>query len=1090
MVKFLALITSLCFISLNGFTQSFEPLSRSDSLTTKFWTTEDGLPINTVNQVVQDDDGYLWFTTYDGILRFDGLEFKTYNHSNTPEIPHNRATEIYKQDEVGIWVSMENEGVLLINQDGFKHFSQKDGFSTSDVTQIYEDVEGRMFFVTHDGLYVYENERFSEFFHGKGEQQDRIRFLFEDIDGSKWIATNNGLIHKKENEILEYNVSEIQAENQIFTVFRNSDGVLLAGSTSGLYILENNNLVSPKSFDVLRNSDVYRIFEFEGTTFLSSYEGIFLLKNGSIKKLKDPYRKKNEAYYSHLIDSNGLLWLIGDRGTLSVLKNQQISDLKALTNTGLSYFINVFEDREKNIWVTTPREGIIRLKKAQVRTIGRAEGLSEDNILGILKDSKGRYWIGTRGGGLNLIDGNKVKHYLEHRDISSSVVHSIAEDSLGNIWIGHYQKGLNRISGEEITEYKLGSSFDRNNIHALYTASSGQLWVGTYGGLIKFDNRNFEHTVYTTENGLKGIKVRYITEAKDGSLWIGTLDGGVSHLKDGLFKNYTKEHGLSSDNVRSIYIDENEDGIVWVGTENNGLNRIKDNEITFISTEDGLPNYNIHWVSEDSEGWLWMSSNKGVFKIQKNSLNDYLDGKSSSFTMLVFGENEGMRNSEGNGSIQEAGIREKDDTFWFSTQEGVAIFKQNNVSSNSFTPKVIVKSVSAKGESFPVDSIFFDPDINDFEVNVHAITFVKPEKTKFRYRIFEGHRNAGNWVEIGTERSINLMDFSPGEYKFEVQASNDSGEWLAQTALLYFVITPMYYQQVWFYILCILGFLLLLVGGWRLRYRRLVAQQQKMEEIIEKQVEQIRKEKKAIELQKEIIEEQAKTLEKSNKAKDKFFSIIGHDLKNPFQSMLGYTEYLYSDLDNFNKTEIKEGLETIRNSSKTLLNLTVNLLEWANLQTGKLKPEPSEFVLHDLVQGNERLFSQTAQQKGISLSSKSDLEIILFADYNMINTVIRNLISNSIKFTKNGGSVVIKTECIDNVSKISISDTGIGMSPEMLEGIMSLDSKTTREGTNKETGTGLGLVLCNEMVEMNNGKLSISSKEGVGTTFVVELPCK
>lgn len=1090
MIKFLALLTSLCLISLNGFSQSFKPLTQSDSLTTKFWTTEDGLPINTVNQVAQDDNGYLWFTTYDGIVRFDGLEFKTYNHSNTPEIPHNRATEIYKQDGVGIWISMEHEGVLLINEDGFKHFGQKDGFSKSDVTQIYEDLEGRMFFVTHDGLFVYENEEFGQFFHGKDEQQDRIRFIFEDVDGSKWIATNNGLIHKKKNEVIEYNVSEIQEDNQFFTVFKGSDGVLLAGSTSGLFILENGKLISPRKFNALRDSDVYRIFEFRDATFLSSYKGIFILKDGNLRKLEDPYRKENEAYYSHLVDSEGLLWLIGDRGTLSVLKNQHISDLKALTDTGLTYFISVFEDREKNIWVTTPREGIIRLKKAQVKTIGKVEGLSEDNILGLLKDSKDRYWIGTRGGGLNLIEGNRVRHYIEHRDISSSVVQSIAEDSLGNIWIGHYQKGLNRISGDEILEFKLGDKFDINNIHALYTAADGQLWVGTYGGLIKFDAQNFQHTIYTKEDGLEGVKIRYVTEAKDGSLWVGTLDGGVSHFKNDTFKNYTKENGLSSNNVRSIYVDETNEGVVWIGTENDGLNRIEDDTINYISIEDGLPNYNIHWISEDNDGWLWMSSNNGIFKILKSSLNNYLDGKATSFTIMVFGENEGMRNSEGNGSIQEAGIRDENGDFWFATQEGVAIFEQESLLASSFTPKVIIKNVSTKGEIFHSDSILFDPDIDDFEVDMHAITLVKPEKTMFRYRMYENDEVVEDWVEIGNERSVRFTDISPGEYRFEAQATDQSGEWLEETASLYFVMLPKYYEQAWFYIICVFGFVLLLVGGWQLRYRRLVADQRKMEKIIEKQVELIRQEKTEIELQKEIIEKQAKTLEQSNKTKDKFFSIIGHDLKNPFQSMLGYTEYLYSDLEKFSKSEIKEGLETIRNSSQTLLNLTVNLLEWANLQTENVKPKPTEFVLHDLVQGNERLFSQPAHQKGIKLEVDSDAEIILFADHNMVNTVIRNLISNSIKFTKSGGSVSIKTECVDRTSKISISDTGIGMSKEILEGVMSLDSKTTREGTNNETGTGLGLVLCKDMVEMNNGKLSISSEEGKGTNFVVELPCK
>ncbi len=1076
-------------MSLNGYAQSYKKLMQSDSLTTKFWTVEDGLPVNTVNQAVQDNDGYIWFTTYDGIVKFDGLEFKTFNHSNTPEIPHNRATEIYKQNGVGIWVSMEHEGVLLINKEGFTHFGEKEGFSKSDVTQIYEDHKHRMFFVTHDGLYTFENNKFRRFFRGKNEQQERVRILFEDIDGSKWIATNNGLIHATKDSMEEYNVSKHQPDNVFFTVFRNSEGLLLAGTSSGFFILEDGKLTSSRKFDVLKNADVYRIWEHDGITILSSYKGIFLLIDGNLKKIADPYRKENEAYHNSMVDSDGQLWMVGDRGTLSILKNWTIRDVNALSKTGLDYFISTFEDKEGNIWVTTPREGIIRIKKAQVRTIGKDEGLTEGNILGLLKDSKKRYWIGTRGGGLNMIEGDRIRHYLEHRDIKSSVVQSIAEDSLGNIWIGHYQKGLNKISEDKISEYSLGEKFDVNNVHAMYTGSDGQLWIGTYGGLIKLNPENLNQTLYTKEDGLSGSKIRYITEAEDGSIWSASLDGGVSRFKNNTFTNYTTEQGLSSDNIRSIYIDESDNNVIWVGTENNGLNRIKNDEITYISTKDGLPNYNIHWISEDDNGWLWMSSNNGVFKILKRSLNEYLDGASSSFRILVFGRNEGMRNPEGNGSIQEAGLKDSDGSFWFATQEGIAIFPNTESRVNEFKPKVIIREVVAKGESFPVDSVIFDADINDFEIDVHAITFINPEKIRFRYRMLEIDDNNEEWIELGNERRIQFSDLTPGKYIFEVQATDQAGVWLPQTSSVFIVLTPKYYQKTWFYLVCITVLVALFAGGWRIRYHRLLANQQKMKQIIEEQIEQIQREKKAVELQKEIIEKQAAKLEQSNKTKDKFFSIIAHDLRNPFQTMLGYTEYLYSDIDSFDKKEVKEGLETIKNSSQTLLNLTENLLTWANIQTGKVSPNPVDFVLHDLVQGNERLFSQSAKQKGIDLFTESDSDISLFADYNMVNTVIRNLVSNSIKFTNSGGSVSIKTECREGICSIIIADTGIGMNQELIKGVMSLDSKSTREGTNNETGTGLGLVLCKEMVEMNNGTISISSEEGKGTTFVVELPC-
>lgn len=1078
-------------VSLDGYSQSYEKLVDSDSLTVKFWTIEDGLPINTVNQVAQDDDGYLWFTTYDGIIRFDGLEFKTFNHANTPQIPHNRATEIYKQDGVGIWVSMENEGVLLITDKGFRHFGAEQGFSVSDVIQIVEARNGVMFFVTHTGLYAYENDQFRKFFEGKDNWQDQTKFLFEDVDGSKWISTSNGLVHVlNDGSFKEYSASDNQQDNIFFTSYRNSEGTFFASSSNGLYVLEDGKLTTPKQFDVFKNSDVYRIFEIDGTTILSSYNGLYLFRNGNLKKLDDPYRKDNEAYHHSMADSEGQLWLIGDRGTLTIFRDGLITDNNALTSTGLNYFIYVFEDQEKNIWVTTPREGIIRIKKALVKTIGRAEGLSEDNILGMLQDSRGRYWIGTRGGGLNLIEENKIKYFKEHRDIASSVVQSIAEDSSGNIWIGHYQKGLNRINDRGITHFTLGEKFDVNNIHALYTTKDGQLWVGSYGGLIQFSEQKSSRQIYTTKDGLAGNKIRYITEAKDGSLWIGTLDGGVSHFRDNEFTNYTIEQGLSSNNIRSIYLDEDDPDVVWIGTENNGLNRVKNDDITHIGVEDGLPNYNIHWISKDAKSWLWMSSNNGIIRIEKSSLNDYLDGKSPGFKMMVYGRNEGMRNPEGNGSIQEAGIKDSDGTFWFATQEGVAIFENDLLSGHEVEPKVIIKEINAGGETFLSDSLIFDPSINDFEVIVHAITFINPTSTRFRYKLFKDGDDDEEWKEIGTTRDIQFTNIDPGKYQFIVQATNNGGIWSNQTASVFIEIRPKYYQQAWFYIFCILVFSTLLIGGWKIRYQRLVAKQYEMKKIIEEQTKQLQQEKVEIQAQKEIIEKQAQNLEQINKTKDKFFSLIAHDLRNPFQALMGYTEYLYTDLDNVDKEELKESIGIIKDSSKILLSLTENLLEWANLQTGKIKPEPVEFELSELISECIDVFKQIASQKNIKIVRVSEEEISLYADRNMILTVLRNLISNAIKFTPNGGEVTISTIQKENCCTINVSDTGIGMNRKMLKGVLSLDLKTTREGTNKEGGTGLGLVLCKEMVEMNNGALEIKSKKGQGTTVSVVLPSK
>lgn len=1088
----LAICTAILCVSEASYAFQTTRLAPSDSLTSKNWTIEDGLPVNAVNSITQDNDGFIWFTTYDGLVRFDGLNFKVYNHANTEAMPHNRTTHIYIQEGVGMWMVMEYVGVILIQDGKFYHFGPEQGMASSDITHLFELSDYRMFFTTHEGPFIFQNGEMKRFFIGENELQERVNHVFEDKNGSIWMATHDGFFQFKEGEEpVKYDISDVPDQNSIWRIAQDRDGTILVGTRKGVYFFDEDELKPVPGYEAVKDLDVFRIYIDENVKLFSTVRGLFEDRNGSLVKLTDNRVDTEEAYLKFFKDSSGQLWITGDQGTLSIYKDGKLVPFNAIRGLENIYNNEVFEDKEGNIWLSTNQNGLFRIKKTIVRTIGELEGLSGDNILGLYQDSKGVFWVGTRGEGLNKIDGNKITYYTlfnsnSSRSISSNIVHSIVEDTLGNIWVGNYQKGIDIITPKGMKHIDLGRTPDLNDIRALYRDHNGDIWAGTYGGLIRVDQEGEAHELYDQEDGITGTQIRYITQAEDNSYWIGTLDGGISHYKNGKFQNYTNEQGLSSNNIRSVYVDENEEGVVWVGTENNGLNRLRDGEITYVNMEDGLPDYNIHWITQDDRGWLWMSSNKGVIKIFKEELNAYLDGEIDSFRLIHFGRQDGMRNPEGNGSFQEAGIRTNNGRLWFATQEGVAIFETKDEVKAQVFPNVIISDVVAKGESFSTDSIHFDSDIDDFTIYFHAVTFTNPEKTRFRYKMGE---LTEDWVEIGYDREIHFSDVSPGDYTFQVQATNSEGEWGEEAGILLITVTPKYYQRFWFYFLILIGLVGLFTLVSKFRFQRLVRKQEKLEQVINEQTRQLRAEKTAIEEQKKVIEKQAQHLEEVNKTKDKFFSIIAHDLKNPFQAMLGYSEFLESDLQKMDKKELTESIGIIRKSSKSLYNLTENLLHWANLQTGKIKPHIERCSVAEIIEKNKALFLQSAKQKNIQLNFEADKEIDLMADRNMIDTVIRNLVSNAIKFTNQDGQVILKAGCKETYCTIEISDNGIGMNEELLSGVLNLDSKSRRDGTERETGTGLGLILCKEMVEMNSGKLEIESEEGKGTTFRVILPC-
>jgi len=258
--------------------------------------------------------------------------------------------------------------------------------------------------------------------------------------------------------------------------------------------------------------------------------------------------------------------------------------------------------------------------------------------------------------------------------------------------------------------------------------------------------------------------------------------------------------------------------------------------------------------------------------------------------------------------------------------------------------------------------------------------------------------------------------------------------------------------------------------------------------LLEKKQEEIIEQQRKIKKQKQELEQKAQDLEEANKTKDRFFSIISHDLKSPFNSLLGLTELLKLDRESMSNEEIGRLIDLIHKSSEQGYKLVLNLLEWSRSQTNQIEFQPSKLHLCKLVRENIELLKTQANNKGIEIVVESNNKnSFVFADLNMINTVLRNLISNAIKYTQNGE---IKIRCNYNTSncKLSISDTGVGISQDSLKILFDIGKNTSTPGTNGENGTGLGLILCKEFIEKNKGEIFVESIITKGSTFSFSLP--
>jgi two-component system sensor histidine kinase/response regulator len=250
----------------------------------------------------------------------------------------------------------------------------------------------------------------------------------------------------------------------------------------------------------------------------------------------------------------------------------------------------------------------------------------------------------------------------------------------------------------------------------------------------------------------------------------------------------------------------------------------------------------------------------------------------------------------------------------------------------------------------------------------------------------------------------------------------------------------------------------------------------------------IRKLQQKVQAQNERLEKQNEQLKEVNASKDKFFSIIAHDLRNPLQVLLGYSELIIMNIENHNKANISKYVELILKTAKNLYTLLENLLMWSKVQKGLMEHNPQHSYVKEIVEGNIILFSPNAEQKQITLTHSVESQIAVYVDKNMINAVVRNLISNALKFTEKGGSVRVTAVEDDELVQVSVNDTGVGISKENMQMLFRIDVTHKNVGTSGERGSGLGLILCKELVEKNNGAIWVESEVGKGTTFTFTLP--
>ncbi|HKY45138.1 MAG TPA: two-component regulator propeller domain-containing protein [Pyrinomonadaceae bacterium] len=735
------------------------------------WTTEDGLPQNSINDILQTRDGYLWLATFGGLVRFDGAQFVVFDRS-IEDIKSQRIKALYEDKKGTLWASTE-EGMLIRYRDGkFTTYTLEDRLPLEEAFRIEEDDEsnlwitGRGVVVKFDGenLVSYRRESFAPNVH------DNDYYLRYKV----WWNQDAAELHCfVKGRMQTYSLPEL-SNVQIINVDTDHNGNLwIQTKGAGVFRLHNEQLKRYTAREGLPSNDLTGFFleDRRGNLWVADHQ------DHSLYRIKDG-------------------------------KNELILRLAPFSLSAL------YEDREGTVWIGTT-SALYQMRESAITLYSERDGLSWNWTYSILQDRAGAVWIGTWGGGVNKYENGHLFSYQKAEGLPSNNITCIYQDHSGRLLVGA-NGGVSYFYNGRFKPFDDKYGFLKRDVWAIQQDRAGDFWFGTDAGLVKLKDGNF--TEYTTKDGLSHNVIRSLFEDHTGTLWIGT-DQGLTRMRNGIFAAYTEREGFIGNQVRAIH--EDNEGVLWVGTYDGGLYRLRDEQLTRFTTKDGLHDNGVFGILEDEAGNLWMSCNRGIYRVSRRELNDFAEGKIRSVTSVVYGTKDGLETLECNGGRQPSSLKTNDNKLWFPTMGGVAVIDPSALQINLQPPPVIIEEFRSGNETIDSPrSVEIAPNQDSFEIRYTAPSFVKPEYVKFKYKL-EGLDN--DWVGVGTRRVAYYNYVPPGEYTFTVIAANSDGVWNQTGRSVHIIVVPYWWERRWVQASMILIVLLALFSSILFWYRRRAA---------------------------------------------------------------------------------------------------------------------------------------------------------------------------------------------------------------------------------------------------------------------------
>jgi signal transduction histidine kinase/ligand-binding sensor domain-containing protein/DNA-binding response OmpR family regulator len=1081
-----------------------------------YLTVDNGLSNNRPKCVLRDSRGYLWIGTESGLNQFDGNDLNVFENipSQSNSLSGNTINCILEDSNHNLWIGTSN-GLNLYDRktESFKRFfpdSISSDVNRNYISKILEDRKGSLWISTYQGLYRWAPEK--QTFIGYKipdlnlqSDPNKIYSFAADKDDNLWIVSDDNVwfFNTQSHQFLRFS-------DPSMTPFFALEKCIAIDQTGKIWIGTRGGGL----FSFSPETNQFKRYATEG-----------MGKGTNGKEIMELLLEDNR-YLLIAINHGGL-----NRLDLSTNKFEYcLYDERRSNGLNNDGILSLYRDNEGILYVGTTGGGLNICNPKKDRFEWYRHNMNDNNSLvynviwTFYEDSEGLIWIGTDGGGLSIFDPKKktFKNYQHNptnpNSISGNAILCITEDKNHDMWLGTWGAGLNKFDRKQEKFYRYlpnpndPTAISEINIWDIITDDQGYLLLGKNGTVID---------VFDVKKGV-------IRKNPDGNILTinrrndNKLNGKTrisSEISDSIPLSFYEKDRLSQMVINDIFYDKK--GNIWIGTAEEGLWILSaDGKFDKLTKATGFPSNAICGIVSDNQENIWISHRAG--------LAQYVV-KTKEFR--YFSEADGL---QGKQFSTYAHLKASDGTLYFGGFNGFNSFKPENIQINTYIPPVYInefqifnKNIDFKGHDSPLkqsitetNEIVLNHKQSVFSFGFTAINYTYPEKAMYAYKM-EGYDQDWNYTDA-SRRYASYTNLNPGQYTFMVMASNNDNIWNENPAMIKITITPPFWRTKTFKFFVLMVFIMSLYILYYLRIKLIKNQKKELEKLVKMRTKEVNHQKEDIELKNRELElknkaisEQANQLKESNerlslqeaelidqaeqlkeidRLKNSFFTSISHEFRTPLSLIIAPLESILKDKEIDDQLQYKAKL--MYRNSLLLLNLINEILELQKAEAGYIKLKVGYSDIVACVEEITSVFKEKAEQSGMEYNFNSAVNSFWgYIDCDKLTKILYNLISNAFKFSQENAviSVVLsfthptENDCFTQV-EIVVRDSGIGILPENTELIFNRFFQVNDPSRVSQSGTGIGLALTKQLVQIHRGTIEVHSIHGEGTEFRVVLP--